>query len=105
MRCNTCGQVIGSTRSNKQSNYYWGVVIDLIADHTGDSPEATHRTLKEMFLPRMFVTVGDEEREADKTTTLLTTGQMEDYLMRVRVWAGQELGVVIPLPNEAPLSP
>ena len=29
----------GSTRSNEQNSYYWGVVVALLSEHTGYTPE------------------------------------------------------------------
>lgn len=98
-KCPTCHRSL-KDRSSRQNSYMWSVVYQMIADEMGDSPEAIHRLMKEMHLPRMFVTVGDQEREEEKTTTLLTTSQMESYLSRVREWAAKELGLFVPLPNE-----
>lgn len=72
----------------------------MIADETGSDTETMHKRMKEQFLPKMYFMLGDEKREIDKTTTLLSTDQMEAYLMRVRVWAAEFLNVTIPLPNE-----
>lgn len=101
-RCPTCGRSF-KDRSNRQNSYLWAVVYQIIADEIGESPEAVHKLMKEMHLPRMFVTIGDKEREVEKSTTILTTSEMEDYLTRVRSWAGTEVNCFIPLPNEAPL--
>lgn len=81
----------------------WSVVYQMIADEMGESTEYVHNLLKNSLLPRMFMRVGEEEREIEKSTTLLTTTEMEDYLTKVRQWAGSELNCYIPLPNESPL--
>ncbi len=103
--CPTCGRAFQKGRSNNQNSYYWGICVSMIADETGDDPEKIHQELKEQFLPRMFVTIGDQEREENKTTTLLTTSQMEDYLSRIRAFVATHLNLSIPAPNESPLSP
>lgn len=98
-RCPTCGRSL-SERSTKQNSYLWGVVYQTIADEVGSSPEDVHQQMKEQFLPRMFVTIGDQEREIDKTTTILSTSEMETYLLKIRQWAQEFLNCLIPLPNE-----
>lgn len=100
-KCPTCGRG-GKPRSHSQNSYLWGVVYPLIAEYTGHSTEELHEAFKHLFLPRATF-LGDKEILANKSTTELSTVEMEDYLMRVRVWAGEELGVSIPLPNEPPL--
>ena len=37
-------------RSEKENRYYWGVVLKLIAEHTGHTPEEVHSGLKMKFL-------------------------------------------------------
>lgn len=100
--CSKCGRPFTKGRSNNQNSYLWGVVYQLIAEYTGHSTEELHEAFKHMFLPRTTF-LGDKEIIANKSTTELSTSEMEEYLMRIRVWAAQELGCSIPLPNEAPL--
>lgn len=101
-KCRLCGKTLRG-RSNNQNRYYWSVVLGLIAEETGHTTEELHEFLKSMFLPRTFIQVGKREREIVKSTTDLSTADMEGFLTRVRVFASQELNVFIPLPNEAPL--
>ena len=101
-KCPMCGRG-GKPRSSRQNRYLWGIVYALIAEETGHSTEELHEFFKSMFLPRTFIQVGKREREIVKSTTDLSTTDMENYLTRVRVFASQELNVFIPLPNEAPL--
>ena len=98
-RCKECGRSLKS-RFTRQNSYMWSVVYQAIADYTGHSTEEVHEFCKQMFLPRKFVQIGKREREVTKSTTDLGTVEMEEYLMRVRVFANQELGIIVPLPNE-----
>lgn len=82
-------------RSLRENNYYWGVVIALISEWCGYTPEETHDALRAMFLKAG----GLEQMPRIFSTTSLTTVEMEDYLRRVREWAAHQ-GVFIPLPNE-----
>lgn len=72
----------------------------MIADDTGNSPEDVHSALKIMFLGRNSVVLGDQAMEVAKSTVGLSTSEAEDYYMRCRVFAGETLGINIPLPND-----
>lgn len=92
-----------SDRSNPQNRYYWGVVISLIADHTGVDQMDLHEILKNKFLREVvcFQTKTGKQLEiVGRSTTELKTNEFEEYLAQVRAWAGAELGIAIPLPNE-----
>ena len=88
-------------RSVWQNRYMWGIVYKYIAVETGHTENEIHAWLVDEFLPRRFIKIGDKEKEIRRTTTDLTTVEMETYLERCRVWAGTTLGIVIPLPNES----
>jgi len=91
---------IGNKRSNNQNAYYWGCVLKLVAEHTGYSENELHEVFKNMFLPKKFVTINDREFEITKSTTQVKTTEFEEYVERIREYAGSELQVAIPLPNE-----
>ena len=84
-------------RSQNENRYYWGVVIALLAEHCGYTPEEMHEALKFAMLR----THEDGPLPSVKSTAQLSTTEFEDYLERIRIWAATELGVVVPLPNEA----
>lgn len=90
----------GPKRSLRQNKFLWGVAYQLIADHTGMSCEDIHDWCKSEFLPRRFITLGGKEKEIRKSSADLDTREFGEFLERIRVWAGTDLGVVIPLPNE-----
>lgn len=85
------------TRSDRQHRYYFGVVVAVLAEFTGYTSDEMHDALKWKFLrvdpESLLPTV--------RSTTSLTTVEFEDFLELVRAWAAADLGVVIPLPNEA----
>jgi hypothetical protein len=85
-----------TSRSLRQNRYYWGAVIGAIAESTGNSPEDLHLVLKDMFLPRKFITLGAKEVEVRKTSADLSTEEFADYLRRIEAWAATELGIAIP---------
>lgn len=86
-------------RSLSQNKYYWGVLLTLLAEHTGHTTEDLHLVMKDMFLPRKFLKLGTKEVCLNKTTTDLTTTEFQTYLEQIRAWAVQELGLQVPDPN------
>jgi hypothetical protein len=81
-------------RSDNQNAYYWGVCLQLISDHTGESTEDLHDHFRVRFL------MHGERFARPKSTTSLTTAEFEDYLAKIRLFAQQDLNVFIPLPHE-----
>lgn len=87
-------------RSLNQNNYYHGVVVKMIADELGyENPNDVH-----MELRRLFLKVSDKPLLKTRSTTTLTTSEMEDYLAKIRIWALSELNITIPLPNEVEMN-
>lgn len=87
-------------RSNQENNYYWGVIVQMIADHLGLSPEDVHHELRRMFLRKDD---GTKAFAITRSTTELFTVEAEDFYSKCRMWAAQELNLYIPLPNEVAL--
>ena len=88
-------------RSQQQMRYYFGVVVKLIADYTGDDIDTIHDFLKDKFAPRKTITVQGEARTiAGCTHDLFRDNFFADYVDHIRKWAAQELEVVIPDPNQ-----
>lgn len=84
-------------RSRNENNYYWGVIVQMIADHYGIMPEEVHHELKRMFLRKDD---GTKPFAITRSTSELFTVEAEDYYAKCRMWAAQELQLYIPLPNE-----
>ena len=85
-----------SKRSNKQNNYYFGVVCKVLGDYFGYDTEEMHDALKYKFLRK-----GAADLETVQSTTKMNTAEFEEYLEKIRRWAATDYGVVVPLPNEA----
>jgi hypothetical protein len=83
-------------RSNNQNAYMWGVVYNLIAEHTGYTHDEVHDAMRWLFLRVRR----DGLPDTTKSTASLSTTEMEIYLKSIRRWAAVELSVYIPLPNE-----
>ena len=94
-----------ATRSAQANAYYWSQVVGLVADHTGHTPDEIHEIYKAKFLPKRLsfadgngVVVG--EFVIGGTTTRLTKTEFYEYVEQIRLWAAEELGVVIPDPDQ-----
>jgi hypothetical protein len=81
-------------RSLNQNRYYFGVVVKILADFTGYTPEETHDALRMKFLVVHGVI------DTIQSTTELSTVEFEEYMAKIRQWASVEYGVGIPEPNE-----
>lgn len=89
-RCPKCHfQYVLTTRSNPQNAYYFGVIVDMISQETGNELEETHELLKVRFLKPI----------GKKSTTQLTTVEFNTYIEKIQRWSAQELGCVIPDPQ------
>ncbi len=84
------------SRTLAQNRFYHGVVIPILAGHTGYSADEMHEALKLKFLL-------DKERNdalpTVRSTTSLTTQEFMEYIEAIRLLAA-EMGVYVPEPNE-----
>jgi len=94
-RINVIIQSERKTRSNDQNRYLWGVVYDFISAETGHDNEEIHEIMRHQFL-MTHTDIGDYP----KSTTKLSTVEFMEYIEKIRVWAGEYLGIRIPLPHE-----
>ena len=85
-------------RSNQQNRYMWGVIYKLLSETTGHTPDEIHDSMRAMFL---MDNLG--KFSIMRSTTSLTTVEMETYLENIRQFASMELNCIIPLPNEVEL--
>ncbi|MEN6423332.1 MAG: hypothetical protein ABFD76_15440 [Smithella sp.] len=84
-----------SQRSLNQNRYYFGVVLDILSNHTGYESDEMHEILKFKFLKTVKA-----DMEYIKSTTKLNTVEFEEYLTKIKQWAAVELNCYIPDPNE-----
>lgn len=89
-------------RTNSQGALYFKWV-SIIARETGNSQDDVHDALKDKFCPPRTVILGDEERHI-RTTTKLSTVEMSAYMDAVQAFAASELGIYLPIPEEAHLA-
>ena len=91
-------------RSNDQNEFYWGVALKLISDHTGHTCEELHDILKYKFLGTDEKKIAGETVKILKSTTRQKTDEFETYLESIRRFALLELNIKIALPNEIEVS-
>jgi hypothetical protein len=98
--------ISSTTRSLQQNAYYHGVIIPMIAAHTGEDTTRTHETLKDLFLAMPHYLHGTEgrviESRVTRSTASLSKQEFEEYCAKCRVFASEFFGLYIPLPNENP---
>jgi hypothetical protein len=86
-------------RSNRQNRYFHGVMLPILSEHTGYTPNEIKALLKGMFLTYTIELKG-LEFELIKNTSDLDTKEMEEFLEKCRMFSAIELDCQIPLPNE-----
>lgn len=94
-------EIIRPTRSIMQLRYYFGVVVKILSEETGYTPEVMHEHLKKIFLGYKEYDMPDGTTHIQiESTKGKTTVEFEDYLKEIRQWSGEFLNCYIPLPNE-----
>jgi hypothetical protein len=88
------------TRSHAQSRYYWGVVLAYLSEETGFTKDEAHQLMQRMFLKYVKDVPDKKPQQFVRSTTSLTTVEMNEYIEQIRTFAITELGIYIPDPNE-----
>jgi len=87
-------------RTRSQNSYYWGAVLETIADHTGHTPNELHSYFKAQFLPRKDIVVKKRLVSAEGSTSDLSTKEFTDYIERIAADVA-EMGITLPTPDYA----
>ena len=82
-------------RTNPQNRYYFGVLIPIIAEWSGNKKDEVHEYLKAKFL---FDKSGKIPRI--KSTTELSTKEFSKYWEEITLFFAESFQVVIPAPND-----
>lgn len=89
-------QVYHKVRTIQQNKYYWAVIVDMLAEHCGMTDEEMHESLKDKFLS-IYDPAIDLKRI--RSTTELNTMEFIEYNERIKRWASEFFGLVIPDPK------
>jgi hypothetical protein len=88
-------------RSISQNRYYFGVIVKILSQELGYFPDEIHELLKQKFRPKeVILKATGESFKVGRSTTEDDTYDAEQYYEQIRIWALQELDILIPLPNE-----
>ena len=95
VKCEVTVKRYRKKRSNPQNAYYWGVVLKILGDHLGYTPEEMHSAVGMEFL-----TIREEGKlPYIRSTTDLNTQEFNEFLEVIKIWVAQEFGVYIPDPE------
>lgn len=94
-----------ASRSRQANAYYWAVVVALLSEHTGHTPEELHEYLKARFLPKRLALANQNGEIVDEFVIGGSTGKLDvvqfyEYVQEVKQWALDSLGVHMPEPTE-----
>ena len=92
-----------NNRSNMQNNYYWSCIVQPLGESLGYFPDEMHDTLKVKFASEwQSIDINDKQIGLQKvnSTAKMNTKDFEVYADQIRIWALNELGVRLMLPNE-----
>jgi hypothetical protein len=94
--------------SDLQRGYWFAVVVPMIAEETGDDVDGVHDDLMREFGPKVLPkrwknTKTGKRRQLTKRPSImsLNTSQTTELIDRTRQWAGEFLGLDIPVPDRA----
>jgi len=88
------------TRSTKQNNYYWGVVLKYASDEIGHTDDELHEIFKNKFLEPIIKKVKDEYYAIKLSSSILDTSVFSKYVEDIRNFMSAEFNCYIPEPNE-----
>ncbi|OQB05447.1 MAG: hypothetical protein BWY21_01994 [Parcubacteria group bacterium ADurb.Bin216] len=86
-------------RSDNQNAYYWSVIVKDLSEELGYETDEIHLLLKEMFIPKKYMTVKGLEFAVIPSTTKLSTKEFKEYIEKIQRWASGQ-GIYLPDPNE-----
>ena len=90
-------------RSLSQNGLYWRWV-EIISNDTGNDTDAVHDFLKNKFLvPKEIEIAG--EKVLCRSTRKQDTKTMSEYMDKVYAFAGSELGIFLPVPEDTDPTP
>lgn len=89
---------IRKEHSKQQRGYYRAVVLPMIAEYVGETPERLHTIFKEKYLREKVLWRGGE-MYVPRSTEELSSNEYAEYLTNVLLEAA-DLGIVIPEPDK-----
>jgi hypothetical protein len=99
---------VTAKRSLNQNALMWmwfSHASDYIRDHTGEGgydKDKLDQFFKRRFAPascRSYVTIGGQTEEYISTKNM-TKKEMSEYMMKISIWCAQEMGLMLPHPED-----
>jgi len=90
-------------RTLNQNSYYWGVVLKLIEEYTGDDKLSLSMAFREMFLKREIVKSINRKFIIIRGTSKLDTEEFSEYIEKIKYFVLQEYQIKIPEAKEVNL--
>ena len=88
-------------RSIPQNSYFWGVIVKIIHDETGNDAQDIHDVLcGECFGWIECEVMGIQKNKPVRGTSTLSVEEFEAFCEWCRAFAATEIGIIVPLPNE-----
>ena len=95
---------VQNNRTLSQNSWYWGVILEIISDHTGETKEDLHEHFLSKFASRIDYLAGKEgeveEIRVKERSHTMSTVRFTEYIESIRQWASEFLGLAIPDPGE-----
>ena len=96
---------VKKSRTTAQNSLYWMWLREISASYAEShgeyhSSEIFHQYLKRLFLGQEPVTINGNHMVAMVSTGKLNTKEMTDYLEKIDHWAGSELEIQLPHPQD-----
>jgi hypothetical protein len=79
--------------------YYWSVIVEIISDHTGNSPQKIHKYLKKQYLKYVIKTDREGNLIELDTITKLYESQFKKFINVIIAEESAEHGYVFPEPS------
>lgn len=92
-----------SKRSTDQREYYWAVIVKIIAEWMGEEKDNVNEILKRMFNPKPAKDLSGNPIMVGRSIEKESVQDVERVYEEIRVYFLTEHGVKIPLPNEVEL--
>lgn len=94
-----------ASRSVAANAWYWGVIIQVISEHTGYTPDEVHEFLKAKFIPKRLAIANGNGEVVDEyvlggSTRKMNTIEFSEYCTQIQQWAAETLDCYIPSPDE-----
>lgn len=81
---------------SNQNGYFWGVVIPILCESFGYTPDEMNLAIKVKFL-RIG---GTDDLPKVRSTSDLNKGEWEELMGKIRTWASSDYNIYIPEPYE-----